>query len=124
MCDNSGLGSILAEYLASGSDHGQILVLVMNKLGDHQMETYFEYSAGEGGQFCWDETMGTESDDEYQEMTLIHKKAMAAVGGKYIPAKHEPPVNDKFPGDHNRPCAIRLARHAFFKVRSTYSRQV
>lgn len=115
--DNSGLGPILSEYLSSGSDRGQILVLVMNQLGDNQMETYFNYSAGGGGLLCWDETMETGLDGVFRDMTGIHKQALEAVGGKYMPAKHEP-IDDEALLDEQSPCPIRLARSVFFEVHS------
>ena len=107
--------------MTSGSDHGKILVLVMNELGDHQMETYFHDSAGGGGLCCWDETMGAGSDDVFREMTMTYKQAFQYVGGQYIPQKHEAVGhelhNDRYPDYHNRPCAMRLARNVFFEVR-------
>ena len=101
--------------MASDSDQGQILVLVMNELGDNQMETYFQYSAGGGGILCWDETMSPESDPVFGQMTNIHELAMQAVGGQYMPQNHEQAVN-YLPQSHKRPCAIRLARNVFFEV--------
>ena len=55
--DNSGLAPILANYLQSESDEGQVLVLVINQLGDNQMETYFNNPSGSnnGGMLCEDE---------------------------------------------------------------------
>merc|ERR1719174_160200 len=40
--DNSGLGPILAQYLHDDADQAQILVLVINQFGDHQMNMYFD----------------------------------------------------------------------------------
>lgn len=87
----------------------------MNELGDHQMETYFQDSAGGGGLFCWDDTMSPESDDVFREMTEVHRLAMKAVGGQYIPQNHEQAYG-LYPRGHKRPCAIRLARNIFFEV--------
>merc|ERR1712032_1218127 len=75
--------------------------------------------AGGGGLLCWDETMSTEMDEVFLEMTKLHHQALKAVGGKYIPQDHEPECADTlghkgYPRDHKRPCAIRLARAAFF----------
>ena len=52
--DNSGLGPILAEYLQDESaNDAQIFVSVINQLGDHQMETYFNSTGGSnGGMMC------------------------------------------------------------------------
>ena len=104
--DNSGLGPILAHHLASEADHGQILVLVMNELGDHQMENYFEESHdGNGGMVCQDETTTAALDNAFHWMDIYHRRSFNRVGGKYIPRKNE------------STCAIRVARTAFFKVR-------
>lgn len=107
--DNSGLAPLLATHLASGETHGRILVLVMNQLGDHQMETYFERSGGDGGLLCQHETSKPSFDETYNEMDIIHRKAFAHVKGTYIPRENE------------STCAIRVARSVFFKVISTLS---
>ena len=80
------------------------------------MEKYFDSSAGGWGLFCWDETMSPKRDELFKDMTTIHNKALEAVGGKYIPQDYEPEY-EAFPRDHKLPCAIRLARATFFKVR-------
>ena len=104
--DNSGLAPILADYLASGSDHGQILVLVINQLGDHQMETYFQYSPGGWGMICEDETTSAKLGDAFKKMDKIHEHSFETVGGEYVPQKDE------------YTCAIRLPRAVFFEVRA------
>ena len=98
----------------------------MNQMGDFQMETYFADSAGGGGLLCWDETMSAASDDVFTQMSQIHELSLTAIGGEYIPSKHEQDYNtynrfveESYPHDNKRPCAIRLARTAFFKVRDT-----
>merc|ERR1712032_3829 len=83
------------------------------------METYFEYSAGDGGLLCWDETMDTGSDKMFKDMTWIHKEWLESVGARYIPQKHEAKIHTdpyrNLPDVDHRPCAIRLARNIFFE---------
>ena len=93
----------MAKYLEDESDQGQILALVVNQLGDHQMETYFR-STGDsnGGMICQSE-FGI--DDIFEQMEDIHRKSFQDIGGKYIPR-----------GKNEKTCAIRLAPNTFFKV--------
>ena len=66
------------------------------------METYFDVTAEGGGMFCQEEY--DEWDSLFVKMGKTHREAVEAVGGEYIPQNHE------------RNCAIRVARNAFFKV--------
>ena len=50
--DNSGLGPILAQFLEDDSDQGQILAVVINQLGDKQMNTYFSKTGTSTGMMC------------------------------------------------------------------------
>ena len=101
--DNSGLGRILAKYLEDESDQGQILALVVNELGDHQMETYFR-STGDshGGMICEGEA-GME--DMFDKIKDIHQESFAELGGEYSRRGNE------------KTCAIRLPSNRFFEVR-------
>ena len=99
--DNSGLGPILANYL-NQSDPGRILALVINELGDHQMETYFRSTDDSyGGMICRDEP---DMDDLFNTMDGIHRKSFEDLGGKYM--RHE----------NETTCAIRLPPNRFFEV--------
>ena len=100
--DNSGLGPILANYL-NQSDPGQIIALVINELGDHQMETYFRSTDDTyGGMICRDEP---DMDDIFDTMDGIHRKSFEDLGGKYIPRD-----------ENETTCAIRLPPNRFFEV--------
>ena len=100
--DNNGLGPILANYL-NQSDPGQILALVINELGDHQMETYFRSTDDSyGGMICRDEP---DMDDLFNTMDDIHRKSFEDLGGKYIPRD-----------ENETTCAIRLPPNRFFVV--------
>ena len=101
--DNSGLGPILAKYLEDESDQGQILALVVNELGDHQMETYFR-STGDsnGGMICEGEA-GME--DVFDKIKDIHQESFEELGGEYNRSGNE------------KTCAIRLPSYRFFEVR-------
>jgi len=103
--DNSGLGPILGHYLNSTSDSAQVLVLVMNAQGDHQMETYFNNPSGNnnGGMFCEGEQTGPKMQQAFRKIDAIHNNSFKATGGKYVKQ------------DHESTCAIRLARTLFFK---------
>jgi hypothetical protein len=105
--DNSGLGPILAHYLDSTSDEAQVLVLVMNQQGDHQMETYFNNPSGNnnGGMMCEDERTSAKMQKVFRKMDAIHNNSFKAVGGEYVKQAHE------------STCAIRLPRTLFFEVR-------
>ena len=104
--DNSGLGPILANYL-NQSDPGQILAVVINELGDHQMETYFRSTDDSyGGMMCRDEP---DMDDLFNTMNDIHRKSFEDLGGKYVRRD-----------ENETTCAIRLPPNRFFEV-SIYS---
>ena len=104
--DNSGLGPILGHYLNSTSDAAQVLVLIMNQQGDHQMETYFDNPSGNnnGGMFCKDERMSGEMQDTFGKINDIYSNSFKAIGGEYVLQ------------DHENICAIRLPRTLFFEV--------
>ena len=106
--DNSGLGPILADYLQSESKEAQILVSVMNALGDNQMETYFNNPDGNnnGGMMCGDNNTDTKMGKVFRTMDSIYRHSFESIGGKYVKQEHE------------RTCAIRLARTLFFEVRA------
>ena len=100
--DNSGLGPILANYVKQ-SDPGQILALVINELGDHQMETYFRSTDHSyGGMICRDDP---DMNDLFNKMDDIHQKSFKDLGGEYIPRD-----------ENETTCAIRLPPNGFFKV--------
>ena len=103
--DNSGLGPIIVDYLSSGSTRGQIMVLVINELGDHQMETYFDISSEVGGMFCQEEY--NEWDKLFDKIKVTNRQSVQEVGGEYIPQKNESIG------------AIRVAQNAFFKLCDT-----
>ena len=100
--DNSGLGPILSKYLAHNSTRGQILVLIINEMGDHQMRMYFNATENPGGMICEDEA-GTDKD-VFRKMRDIHQKSFEDVNGTFIEREGE------------KTCAIRLAHTAFFQV--------
>ena len=77
------------------------MVLVINELGDHQMETYFRSTDdSSGGMICGD---GSRIDGPFDEMEKIHQKSFQQLGGEYI-------RRDK------KTCAIRLSPNEFFEV--------
>ena len=104
--DNSGLGPILAHYLNSTSDTAQVLVLIMNQQGDHQMETYFNNTSGNnnGGMFCDGERTGVKMQTAFRKINTIYNNSFKSIGGEYDPQ------------DHESTCAIRLPRTLFFGV--------
>ena len=107
--DNSGLGPILAKYLEEESDQGQILALVINRLGDHQMETYFRSTDdSNGGMICEGEAS---MDDVFDTMKDIHQNSFQELGGEYIRRENE------------NTCAIRLPPNRFFEVIFVHSFQ-
>ena len=104
--DNSGLGPILGHYLDSASDAAQVLVLIMNQQGDHQMETYFHNPSGNnnGGMMCEDERTGVKMEKAFRKINAIHKNSFETTGGEYVKQPHE------------STCVIRLPRTLFFEV--------
>lgn len=102
--DNNGLGPILAQYLEDDADQGQILVLLINELGDHQMEAYFNSRDGpSGGHVCDGKITGHSFDKVFKTMDAIHRKSFEDVGGEYIVHEHE------------TTCAIRVPHIVFFE---------
>ena len=92
----------MAKYLEDESDQGQILALVINELGDHQMETYFRSTDdSNGGMICEGEAG---MDDVFGKMKDIHKESFQELGGAYSPRENE------------TTCAIRLPPNTFFEV--------
>ena len=80
---------------------------MMNQLGDHQMETYFNGTHGNnGGMMCQDDTTGAEMDQVFRKMDAVHNTSFEDIGGTFIPREHE------------STCAIRLASTLFFEVRA------
>ena len=101
--DNSGLGPILAQYLEDDSDQGQILAVVINQLGDNQMNTYFTKTGSSTGMMCDGETS---SDDAiFRTIKETHQKSFQDLGGEYIERDN-----------NEQTCAVRLATNAFFEV--------
>ena len=95
----------MAQYLADESDQGQILVLVINEIGDHQMNAYFRPIDGaHGGMIC---EGGAGMDDVFDTMKEIHRNSFQELGGEYIPRDED-----------EKTCAIRLPPNIFFKVMS------
>ena len=101
--DNSGLGPILARYLQDEeSEDAQILVLIINQLGDHQMETYFNSADNSGGILCeGDASMA----DEFDKINETYHKSFQDIGGKY-----------KKRDENEKICAVRMPPSVFFKV--------
>ena len=81
------------------------MVLVINELGDHQMETYFDISSEVGGMFCQEEY--NEWDKLFDKIKVTNRQSVQEVGGEYIPQKNESIG------------AIRVAQNAFFKLCDT-----
>ena len=77
-------------------------MLVINELGDHQMETYFNSTDNSGGMMCEGQAS---MDDVFKTMEKHHEKSFENIGGKYVPRDEE-----------EKTCAIRLAPAVFFKV--------
>ena len=108
--DNSGLGPILAQYLKQ-SAQGHILVLIMNKLGNDQMITYFRSDDNDGdygGMICEREDffLANESAKKmFDTIKEIHQKSYQEHGGEYFPRDN-----------HERTCAVRLPPNRFFEV--------
>ena len=103
--DNSGLGPILSHYLKSGSEEGQALVLIINELGDNQMETYFNNTSGNnngGMMLCEDERTDSKMKEVYRAIDAKRENSFKAMGGKYIKQEHT--------------CAIQLPNTLFFEV--------
>ena len=92
----------MAQYLKDDSNQAQILVLVMNELGDHQMEVYFNSTDNSGGLVCKG-VLGM--DTVFDKMNDIHRNSFQDVGGEYS----ERDENEKT-------CAMRLPPTVFFKV--------
>ena len=106
--DNSGLGPILAKYLEHESDRGQILVLIMNKLGDDQMIKYFRFDDSYGGMICEGDKLflnDASASQVFHKILDIQQESFQELGGEYI---------RRYP--HERTCAIRLASNRFFEV--------
>lgn len=90
------------EYLQDKSSaRGQILVLIINQLGDHQMRMYFNSTDTDAGLVC-EEQVGT--DGVFSTIKDIHRKSIENLGGEYRA------------GDAQT-CAIPLAQTKFFEVR-------
>ena len=108
--DNSGLGPILGNYLNSTSDKGQALVLIMNQLGDNQMETYFKNPSGNNndGIVCEDERTDENMHWAFRKLDAIYSKSFKAIGGEYEQQPDE------------KTCVIRLPRTLFFAVRTAH----
>ena len=100
--DNSGLGPILARYLEDESKEGQILVLIMNALGDHQMEMYFNSNDESDGMMCEGEAI---LNDVFKTMNKTYQKSFQDIGGQY-----------KARRENEKTCAIRLPSAVFFEV--------
>ena len=96
----------MGHYLTSTSDAAQVLVLIMNEQGDHQMETYFNNTSGNnnGGMFCEDESTGPKMQKVFRKIDAIHNDSFKAIGGKYVKQRDE------------RACVIRLPQTLFFQV--------
>ena len=84
-------------------------MLVINEIGDHQMNTYFRSIDGaqgddsaHGGMIC---EGGVGMDDVFDTMKEIHRKSFQEVGGEHIPRDAD-----------EKTCAIRLPPNIFFKV--------
>ena len=75
---------------------------MMNQLGDHQMETYFESAHSNGGMVCDGEK---NMDKVFNKIQEIHKKSFRDIDGEYIKRDEEEKI-----------CAIRLPPTVFFKV--------
>ena len=102
--DNSGLGPILSHYLRDGSDGAKILVLIINALGDHQMQSYFRSTGSNAGLVCEGEA-GMDDVPTTSTIKEIHRKSFEDLGGKYIEQDSK-----------EKACAIRLAPTVFFEV--------
>merc|ERR1719174_807032 len=85
--DNSGLAPILADFL-QGESEGQILVLIVNELGDHQMEGYFAGGRDNsgGGLMCEGDVSGPQFDGVFQRMDDRYQEGFEEIGGEYIKA--------------------------------------
>ena len=100
--DNIGLGPIISRHLEHKYNEGQVLVLMINQLGDHQMETYFNSTDNSGGMVCEGEAS---MEDVFTTIKESHEESFQDIGGNYS-------ARDK----NEKTCAIRLPPHVFFKV--------
>ena len=100
--DNSGFGPIIARYLDGEPNTGQILALVINELGDHQMETYFHTNDNSGGMMCEGEAS---MEGVFKTIKKHHEKSFQDINGTHIPRDED-----------EKTCAIRLPPTVFFKV--------
>ena len=77
-------------------------MLIINALGDHQMETYFNSSDNSGGMICEGEAS---MDAVFNTIENIHEKSFESIGGNYNARDND-----------EKTCAIRLPPTVFFKV--------
>ena len=78
-------------------------MLIINALGDHQMQSYFNSTDNTGGMMCDGE--GGMDDDVFNTIKGIQQKSFHELGGEY----RERDENEKT-------CAIRLPPTVFFEV--------
>ena len=100
--DNSGVGALLSQYLQDTSERGQLLTLIINELGDHQMTLYFNSDGSTGGMAC--EGEGGMDDEVFKRIKDIHRKSFEELGGEYIER------------DDEKTCAVRMPSIVFFEV--------
>ena len=106
--ENSGLTPIISNYLQDDSaTSAQVLVLIINSLGDYQMELYFNHEGEEtGGLMCEGVLAGDNTHKAYEKIDKIYEKSFLHIAGQYKKQERE------------KTCPIRLAPITFFKVRS------
>merc|ERR1711918_32070 len=95
--DNNGLGPIIANYLDSGSEHGQILVLLINQLGDHQVELHFRGDKKFHGYGCETEFAGSSFSTVFDKVEANYKQSFEDFGGVHTLHEHEPVCALRFP---------------------------
>ena len=78
--ENSGLTPIVSNYLQDDSaTSAQVLVLIINSLGDNQMELYFNHAGDEtGGLMCEGVLEGDNTHEAFEKMDDIYKKIVRA----------------------------------------------
>lgn len=82
-------------------------MLIINSLGDNQMELYFNHEGDEtGGLMCEGYLQGDDSHEGFAKIDEIYEKSFEEIAGKYTKKSGE------------KTCSIRLAPSLFFKVRN------
>ena len=109
---------MLMNYINSGANKAQALILIFNKLGSHQMEEHFDYNfagTGYGGMFgCQTAYEGPKCEGLYEKIADNHKDTFKNIGDNKTRGEYKPAT----PPRRERACAVRLPGTIFFEVRA------